>query len=98
MKISSDITRRDIVDALSAENIHWNGRLEESEFLSRLFNIENLPSTDPRFKNAAGDIWQHRVNNDDWENNWVFFDPRFSLMNGDDDRFWRSSVKLSIPL
>src|SRR6516164_2547275 len=87
MKISSDITRRDIVDALSAENIHWNGRLEESEFLSRLFNIENLPSTDPRFKNAAGDIWQHRVNNYDWDNNWVFFDPRFSLMNGDDDSF-----------
>jgi AbiJ N-terminal domain 3 len=72
MKISSEITRRDIVDALSAKNINWNGRLEESEFLSRLFNIESLPSTDPRFKNAAGDIWQHRVNNDDWENNWVF--------------------------
>lgn len=87
MKISSEITRRDIVDALSAENINWNGRLEESEFLSRLFNIETLPSTDPRFKNAAGDIWQHRVNNDDWANNWVFFDPRFSLMNGDDDSF-----------
>ena len=61
--------------------------MEEAEFLSRLFNLGSLPSTDRRFKDAAGDIWQHRVNNYDWEANWVFYDPRFSLMNGDDDSF-----------
>ena len=61
--------------------------MEEAEFLSRLFNLGSLPSTDGRFKDAAGDIWQHRVNNYDWEANWVFYDPRFSLMNGDDDSF-----------
>jgi hypothetical protein len=83
----SEITRRDIIDAISVENISWSGRMEESEFLSRLFNLASLPSTDRRFKDAAGDIWQHRVNNDDWEANWVFYDPRFGLMNGDDDSF-----------
>src|SRR5215469_15692105 len=87
MKISSEITRRDIVDAISAENINWSGRLEESEFLSRLFNLESLPSTDSRFNTAVGDSWQHRVNNYDWEAKWVFDDPRFSLKNGDDDSF-----------
>jgi len=61
--------------------------MEEAEFFSRLFNLGTLPSTDGRFKDAAGDIWQHRVNNYDWEANWVFYDPRFSLMNGDDDSF-----------
>jgi hypothetical protein len=84
MKITQ-ITRRDIVDAITVEKINWNGRLEESEFLSRLFNLAALPSTDRRFTDAAGDIWQHRVNNFDWGDDWVFYDSRFNLMNGDDE-------------
>jgi hypothetical protein len=58
MKISQ-IKRRDIVDAITVEEINWSGRMEEAEFLSRLFNLGSLPSTDRRFKDAAGDIWQH---------------------------------------
>jgi AbiJ N-terminal domain 3/Abortive infection C-terminus len=86
MKISQ-ITRRDIVDAISVEKIKWNGRMEEAEFLSRLFNLASLPSNDFRFKDAAGDIWQHRVNNYDWDDDWVFSDARLNLMNGDDETF-----------
>jgi hypothetical protein len=33
-----------------------------------------LPSNDPRFNDAAGDIWQHRINNFDWDIDWVFYD------------------------
>lgn len=84
MKISQ-ITRRDIIDAISVEQINWSGRLEETEFLSRLYNLENLPSEDSRFKTASGDIWQHRINNSDWSDDWVFYDSRFDLMGGDDD-------------
>ena len=84
MKLSQ-ITRRDIVDAISAEKVNWCGRMEEQEFLSRLYNLASLPSTDDRFPDAAGDIWQHRVNNYDWDDDWVFYDSRFNLMNGDDD-------------
>jgi len=58
-----------------------------SPSLSRLFNLSSLRSTDNRFKDAAGDIWQHRVNNFDWDDDWVFYDGRFNLMNGDDDNF-----------
>ena len=61
--------------------------MEESEFLSRLFNLSTLPSTDNRFKDAALDIWQHRINNFDWDDDWVFYDGRFNLMNGDDETF-----------
>ena len=72
MKISP-ATRRDIADAILAERIDWSGRLEESQFLGRLFDLTNIPSNDHRFKDAAGDIWQHRVNNpQDWEDDWVF--------------------------
>jgi hypothetical protein len=78
-------TRRDIIDLFS--EYHWAVRLEETKFLGRLFDLETIPSTDPRFKNAQGDIWQHRVNNDDWDSDWVFDDPRFNLLKCDDEMF-----------
>jgi AbiJ N-terminal domain 3 len=55
--------RQNIIDGLRLENVRWSGRLEEVEFLQRLYDLKTLPSTDGRFKDAAGDIWQHRVNN-----------------------------------
>lgn len=88
MKISQ-VTRRDIVDSIMSEGGNWSGRLEEPEFLARIFDLQNMPSTDGRFNTAAGDIWQHRVNNFDWEPHWVFYDSRFDLMNGDDEIFLR---------
>ena len=39
----------------------------------------SLPSDDRCFQNAAGDIWKHRVNNSDWENDWVFYDRRWYI-------------------
>jgi AbiJ N-terminal domain 3 len=81
----SPITHQDIFDAIAIEKINWSGRLEEAAFLSRLYNLACLPSYDPRFADAAGDIWQHRVNNYDWDEDWVFYDERFNLMNGDDE-------------
>ena len=86
----SQASRRDIADAIIVEQVNWSGRLEEQEFLARLFDLGALRSTDGRFNNAAGDIWQHRVNNQfDWENDWVFYDNRFDLMGCDDDLFLR---------
>lgn len=84
MKISA-LTRRDILDAISVEQIAWSGRLEEIEFLSRLYQLNAMPSRDSRFADAGGDIWQHRVNNLDWDDDWVFHDARFGLMGGDDE-------------
>jgi hypothetical protein len=86
----SEITRRDIVDAIQVEKINWSGRMDETSFLSRLYDLTNLPSTDSRFRNAESDIWQHRINNPlDWEDDWVFYDSRFDLKNGDDEVFLR---------
>jgi AbiJ N-terminal domain 3/Abortive infection C-terminus len=84
MKITT-VTRKDLFDAIVMEKINWAGSMEEPEFLSRLYDLSEMRSTDSRFENAAGDIWQHRVNNYDWEDHWVFYDSRFSLMNGDDE-------------
>src|SRR5690606_17471662 len=55
--------------------------------LSRIFDLKELPSFDTRFKDAAGDIWQHCINNEDWEPDWVFSDRRFKLLDGPADTF-----------
>jgi hypothetical protein len=36
--------------------VNWSGRLGESDFLSRIFDLKNLPSYDHRQKNMAGDM------------------------------------------
>jgi len=84
----SQITRRNIFDFIQVEGFLWAGRLEETDFLSRIFDLEKMESYDSRFENAAGDIWQHRVNNpNDWEDNWIFTDKRFNLLACDDSIF-----------
>lgn len=80
------ITRRDIFDILEigvgeedsdSKYSYFSMREEEVDFLNRLFDLDSLASTDSRFKNARGDIWQHTVNNHDWEGMWVKEDSRF---------------------
>lgn len=72
------ITKRDILelfrDGMEAEDLFetlivtypYYGRLEELDFLSRLYDLNAMESNDSRFLNAYGDIWQHTVNNDDY--------------------------------
>lgn len=85
----TEVTRRAIIDRLVTGNWDWAGRLQEDDFLSRLYDLNALPSEDNRFQTAAGDIWQHRVNNRDWEDSWVFYDQRFNLLHGPDADFLR---------
>src|SRR4051794_36551089 len=84
----TDVTRGDITDFIAAERINWAGRLDEVAFLQRIWpDLDSMPSFDSRFRGAARDIHQHRINNYDWEEGWVFDDPRFGLRNGPDDLF-----------
>ena len=94
----TQITRKDLFDAMTVENVTWSGSMEESEFLSRLYDLSSLPSRDSRFPDAGGDIWQHRVNNFDWDANWVFYDSRFQLMNGDDEILLRFLSETAHPV
>lgn len=84
----SETTRRNIFDVLRVQQVSWSGQLNDIELLSRIFDLENMPSFDGRFLNAAGDIWQHRINNPtDWEDDWIFSDSRFNLLKCDDEIF-----------
>ena len=57
-----------------------------------------MPSTDSRFQNAEGDIWQHRVNNYDWDDQWIFCDDRFELANGPDEVFLNFIAEMAHPV
>jgi hypothetical protein len=91
--------RQNIIDGLKVDQVIWNGSLEEVEFLQRLYDLESLPSYDKRFKDAAGDIWQHRVNNPtDWPGDWVYDDARFDLLKGASDTFLRFLCEMVHPV
>lgn len=97
MKQITEVTRRDIfalflygmdiVELWVNEHINYGcyGKLSELDFLKRIYDLKTLPSYDDRFSDAEGDIWQHTVNNDDYENGWIFEDERLGLLNGDDE-------------
>jgi hypothetical protein len=76
----TEVTRKNIFDAITLSRVSWSGRMQEDDFLARLYDLKALPSTDHRYSNAADDIWQHQVRNSDWESDWVFTDRRFNLM------------------
>lgn len=42
------------------------------DFVDRIWEIDLLPSTDPRFKTMRGDIQQHYINNRDWDEHYMF--------------------------
>lgn len=86
MKVKiSIVARQAIFDEITLNNISWSGRLEEPDFLNRLFDLSKLPSTDSRYDNAYDDIHKHRIMNYDWEDDWVFTDRRFNLLHSDED-------------
>ena len=78
------VTRRNIADELQIGKHWYHGRLNEPDFLNRLFNLKSLPSRDYRYDNAYDDIYKHMVMNNDWEYDWVFTDTRFNLMHCED--------------
>ncbi|SED97654.1 abortive infection family protein [Rhodococcus koreensis] len=95
----TDITRQAIADLLTLERDYfWFGKGDELSFLGDLYDLKKLPSTDYRFSDADGDIWQHCVNNFDWDASWVFSDPRFDLLNGTDEQFLRFLARTVHPL
>ena len=95
----SQVTRQNIIDNLKLDSVQWQGRLNDVEFLGRLFDLEAMPSNDHRFKNAAGDIWQHRINNpDDWPDDWIYSDKRLNLLRGPAETFLRFLCEMVHPM
>lgn len=105
----TEVTKRDIMElfknGLETYNFfepeiatyHYFGRLEEIDFLKRIYNLEKMPSHDSRFENAEIDILKHTVNNDDYPPCWVFEDERFQLQNGSDEIYLKFICEIFHP-
>jgi hypothetical protein len=96
-KITS-ITRRNIWDQIQISDIHPYGRIGEPDLLGRIWNLSKLPSTDLRYENAYGDIFQQRVNNYDWDSSWLLSDSRINLLHCDDSLFLQFLCETIHPL
>lgn len=81
----TDVTRLQIADEMSLEKLWYHGNQTEPDFLARLFNLKNLSSRDYRYGNAYDDIYQHTVNNNDWDTDWIYTDPRINLLHCEDE-------------
>lgn len=91
MNMLSEVTRKKIFNAFFSEKINWSGNIVESGnegellFLQRLYNLYDMPSSDRRHDDAYSDIVRHRIDNNDWGDDWVLRDDRFNLMKGSDE-------------
>ncbi|MFD1277601.1 hypothetical protein ACFQ51_53850 [Streptomyces kaempferi] len=79
----TEVTRRRLREGLPTA---WWGTLDELQFLERLYDLNNLPSLDPKHVTAAEDIGHHCIlDPEDWEADWIWRDERFALADGDDE-------------
>ncbi len=83
----TEVTRRQIVDILLLEkDTQFHGNLDLISFLKRIWPLDRMPSEDYRFQTAEGDIWQHMVNNSDWEYTELLY-RRLRITDIPDERF-----------
>jgi len=100
--VYDDTARRKLLNRrLLLQNIYAlgdpAGKIDVVEFLRLTWDIETMPSTDGRFTTAAGDVWQHMVNNTDWEYPYLF-GTYLAVLDGPDDTFYRFLESLVNPL
>jgi hypothetical protein len=85
----TELTRTDIVDALLLDKEQpFHGKLDMISFLKRVWPLESMPSEDSRFENAEGDIWQHTVNNNDYDESQLLY-RRLRITEVPDKQFVR---------
>jgi hypothetical protein len=80
------VARRDLIDYLLLRPEKYYGRLELTNFLSRVWDLSAMPSTDGRFSTAEGDIYQHMVFNNDWEAEYLLY-SYLRLLDADTSTF-----------
>lgn len=90
------LNRRFLLDELLALG-DIAGRLDLIEFLQYTWDLENMPSTDHRFSTASADIWQHMINNSDWDYDYLF-GSYLNLIEGVDGQLFRFLESVVHPL
>ncbi|MFD4413477.1 Shedu anti-phage system protein SduA domain-containing protein [Streptomyces sp. NPDC058476] len=78
------VTRHDIFGYLRGISSPWWGKLDEVTFLEGLYDLDR-PTSDSRIPTVRADIQQHRLNNYDLPDDWIFEDSRLELSDGPDE-------------
>lgn len=80
--------RLEIYKAINALGSIWgqSGTIDNVQFLNRIWDLRLMSSSDPRFKTAAEDAKKHLIDNDDWDDDYVFLD-RFKLLDCSEEEF-----------
>lgn len=79
------VTRHDIFSYLRGISSPWWGKLDEVTFLEGLYDLDQPASENGRLPTVRADIQQHRINNYDLDDDWIFEDPRLELSDGPDE-------------
>jgi len=104
----TEITRRNLFDAIRESEINLYGRLDEIEFLSRIYDLKSIPgnghdSVYDEMVHIESEIQRHTYNMDYELLEFidridVIEDPRFDLQDGDDDILLRFLCETVHPL
>lgn len=80
--------RLEIYKSINALGSIWgqSGMISKVQFLNRIWELRLMSSSDPRFKTAAEDAKKHLIDNDDWNDDYVFLD-RFKLLDCSEEEF-----------
>ncbi|MEU8694667.1 hypothetical protein [Streptomyces sp. NPDC048665] len=79
------VTRYEIFNYLRGISSPRWGRLDEVTFLEDLYDLDQPTSENGRLPTARADIQQHRINNYDLPDDWIFEDSRLELSDGPDE-------------
>ena len=94
------VTKHHILDFLRGESaMLYHGKMDEIEFLRRIFDLSKIKSNDHRCRNFEGDISTHRYQfKGDWDDDWIYTDERFSLATQSDEIFLKFLCQMLHPL
>ena len=87
MAISKEVRLR-LYRAITAVGNIWgqSAQIDRVQFLDKIWELRLMSSSDPRFRTAAEDARKHLIDNDDWDDDYVFLD-RFKLLEGGEKEF-----------
>ncbi|MFF0086612.1 hypothetical protein ACFYR1_44060 [Streptomyces canus] len=81
----TSVTRREIFDYLRGISSPWWGRLDKVTFLEGLYDLDRPAFENSLLPTLRADIQQHRINNEDLDDDWIFEDSRVELSDGPDE-------------
>jgi hypothetical protein len=82
----TEVSRRDIIDYILSREKTFSGRLDTTEFLELVWKECGIFGIYSELKHAKQDLWQHTINNYDWDDRYLLY-QYFRLLECEDIQF-----------